>query len=227
MESDRNEKIRTQVEYYLSDKNLAHDSFFHAKVSEAEDGYIPIDILLKCNKIKHLGVTDIEEVQIAVASSTEVEVKGETIRRKGNKSLPELILLEKKRTRSESKPDKKDPIILSISATPNDVKWAVVKEVFNSSNPDLEAVYLRFNKEDGHMAVQVNGTELNFKDKLTIEGHEFNFKRCEGDELIDFWSKHGSHLEMCLGGKDSRKTKKDVNRLRNPVTIGKEVLLFN
>ena len=54
---DKKVVIKEQIEYYLSDKNLEHDSFFHQKISENSNGYLDLELLLKCNKIKNAGWT--------------------------------------------------------------------------------------------------------------------------------------------------------------------------
>ena len=48
--------IKKQVEYYLGDSNLAVDDFFRDIISQNKDGFIDIAVILKCNKIKKLGV---------------------------------------------------------------------------------------------------------------------------------------------------------------------------
>lgn len=61
---------------------------------------------------------------------------------------------------------------------------------------------------------------------MEIEGIEFTFKKCEGDNLISFWKEHGSHFEFCLGKNKQQKNGKkqvDKNRLRSSVTLGDEV----
>jgi hypothetical protein len=41
MESNQSEgKLRTQIDYYLSDENLKTDKFFHEKISEDKDVFI-------------------------------------------------------------------------------------------------------------------------------------------------------------------------------------------
>jgi La domain len=45
-------KIKTQIEYYLSDKNLAKDKFFREQIQTSKDGYIAISHFLNCNNIK-------------------------------------------------------------------------------------------------------------------------------------------------------------------------------
>ena len=65
-------KIKEQVEYYMSDKNLENDAFFHNKISGDKEGWIDLDFVMNCNKIKQL-TTDTEEVVKSLEASTEIE----------------------------------------------------------------------------------------------------------------------------------------------------------
>jgi hypothetical protein len=47
-------QIKTQVEYYLSDKNLQGDKFFHDTISGAFDGWLDMTLLMNCAKLKAL-----------------------------------------------------------------------------------------------------------------------------------------------------------------------------
>lgn len=95
MESDKNQKIRTQIEYYLSDKNLEFDEFFHNLISTSKTGHVPVDFFLKCKKIEELKCTPAEIVQ-AISGSTLIEgSEADGIKRKGNGPLPELKMRKK------------------------------------------------------------------------------------------------------------------------------------
>jgi hypothetical protein len=50
-------EIQKQVEYYLGDANLSKDEFFRDLISNDKEGYLPFSALLKCNKIKKMGIT--------------------------------------------------------------------------------------------------------------------------------------------------------------------------
>ena len=75
--------LKKQVEYYLSDSNLKHDKFFHTKLSEGVDGWMPLTHILACNKIKAL-TTEAKDIVEAVSESVEIETNesGDSIRRK-------------------------------------------------------------------------------------------------------------------------------------------------
>jgi len=103
-------ELKKQVEYYLSDKNLAGDRFFHEKISESKDGWIDLTFILACNKIKQFKLKNpAEEVAEAVKDSSEVEVSADSkqIRRKGSKALPELSAAKKRDAKAASKEESK------------------------------------------------------------------------------------------------------------------------
>lgn len=82
--------IRTQVEYYLSDANLQKDAFFYNKIQEDKEGYLDLDLIMNCNKVKTQGITK-DAIKAAVKDSENVELDSteNRIRRKDNKALPE------------------------------------------------------------------------------------------------------------------------------------------
>lgn len=44
--------IKTQIEYYLSDANLAKDKFFREQIQTDKEGYVAISHFLNCNNVK-------------------------------------------------------------------------------------------------------------------------------------------------------------------------------
>lgn len=93
----KDSEIRTQVEYYLSDKNLEKDAFFHNKIKEDKEGYLDLEHVMNCNKIKTQGISK-DAIRAAVKESTlvEIDATGDRIRRKGNTALPEPKFKERK-----------------------------------------------------------------------------------------------------------------------------------
>lgn len=91
-------EIKKQVEYYLSDQNLKTDSFFHGLISNDKEvsicsfqGFINIEFVMKCNKIKKLKASEEDIVRVAKDSDKlDVSEDAKRIRRKGNKKLPKL-----------------------------------------------------------------------------------------------------------------------------------------
>lgn len=86
-------ELRKQLEYYLSDKNLMNDKIFHKTISEDPEGWLPLSLILRCNRIKAMNATT--EVILDALKGSEIEIRScadlETaIRRPNNKELPEL-----------------------------------------------------------------------------------------------------------------------------------------
>ena len=212
-EKGKNFEIKEQIEYYLGDDNLKNDSFFHQKISEDPNGYLELDFLLKCNKCKKSGWTKEEILEgIKLSDKLELDKTEKKVRRKDNKPLPELVLLSKKRQKEEDKKDsdeEKEPIILMFTCKEsNDSNWKDVCQAFKDENSELNVIYSRFKNDLGHIVVVPEDEELKFKDKFKYNDVEYTVKKCENEDLIDFYKEHGKHYEMCVG-MNKRKNKRD------------------
>ena len=89
--------LRRQIEYYVSDGNLAVDTFFHKHMSEHPEGWIDAALVLNCNRVKKLEVSDEADIEAALVES-ELETRwlhgadGQTLqlRRENGRKLPDL-----------------------------------------------------------------------------------------------------------------------------------------
>jgi len=213
---DKNVVIKEQIEYYLSDTNLEHDSFFHNKISQDPNGYLDLDILLKCNKIKNAGWT-IEDIKAGIKLSDKIELDKEEkkVRRKNNAKLPELVLLAQKRKKDKKeKKEEKEPVVLIFTCKePNSSNWKDICKSFEDENSELNIIYKRFKDTTGHIVIRPdNDDEIKFKDKFKFDDVEFEVKKCEGDDLINFYKEHGDHFQMCIKNKNNKKNKKGKNK---------------
>lgn len=90
---------------------------------------------------------------------------------------------------------------------------------------------MRFNKTEGHIGVFHNPkTKLEFLAKFTHDGITYELKKCEGDNLINFWKDHGSHYENCVKRVKRAVKKKIMDKLREDRTknfLSVEVQLGN
>ena len=94
---ERLRALRRQVEYYLSDGNLIGDTFFHQKISQHPQGWLDATLVLGCNRVKKLEISDEADIEEALAES-ELETQwlsaadGKTLqlRRKNGRALPDL-----------------------------------------------------------------------------------------------------------------------------------------
>ena len=226
IKSDKDKNIiKEQIEYYLGDENLKQDTFFHQKISEDPNGYLELECLLKCNKCKKAGwtVDDLKE-GIKLSDKLELDKTEKKVRRKDNKALPELVLLAKKRKKEEEKEDDKEeenrePVILMFTCEePNDSNWKDVCQVFKDENPELNIIYSRFKDDLGHIAViPKSDEELKFKDKFSFLDVEYTVKKCEGEDLINFYKEHEKHYKMCveMHKRKNKKSKKNKSKGKN------------
>ena len=98
------ETLQKQIEFYLSDANLARDKFFREQIQTDKEGWVAIAHFLNCNKIKASGHTA-EDCVAACATSTLVEAEKtkKAIRRMGNKALPEKSEMRKRDSKADEK----------------------------------------------------------------------------------------------------------------------------
>ena len=210
MES-KSKDIRTQVEYYLSDKNLEFDKFFHSQIAENKEGWLDLSLVMNCPKMKALS-TDASEVTEAVTGSEEVELSEDKVqvRRIGNKSLPALKERRKRENKARDKEDEKtstylnerhfkSPKILIWRVDEGKPNWRDMENDLQAKYEDLRILYTRADEEKtGHIAIctiGLNDETLEQLKKSGVESQEktFKFEECEGEELNKFWSDHGTH----------------------------------
>jgi hypothetical protein len=167
--------IKTQIEYYLSDTNLVKDKFFREQIQTDKEGYVAVTHFLNCNNVKNAKWTA-EDILKACADSALLEIKGKTLRRAGNKALPEKV--EKKREqKAEGKKEEaqqedeydedgkvilveKDfdnPIIVTYAAEVKageefKVDWKQVEKTVKENYPKLKLIYSRMDEHGGHVA---------------------------------------------------------------------------
>lgn len=89
--SDLEAKIIRQIEYYFGDINLITDKFMRQQI-KLDDGWIPLETMVKFNRLKNLA-TENDVIVNALKKSTnnliEISEDGEKVRRNPDKPLPE------------------------------------------------------------------------------------------------------------------------------------------
>lgn len=140
--------------------------------------------------------------------------------------------IKDEKEQDSDKDEEMDNLILKIVAVKGetDIKWQKIHDNYKKDNPNLNVVYMRFNKNEGNIGVtQSSNKEVEFRTDLRIENVDFKVSKCEGEDLITFWKDHGSHFEHCLSKKTrNNKNKKKQNKfeLRNPVELGGEMYII-
>jgi hypothetical protein len=90
--AEKFEDAQCQVEHFLSDKNLKHDSFYRVKISTRKDGWFQMCHITTAPRIKTLIIM-LKDLAIDLIDSKSIETKKDQggkywIRRKGGKKLP-------------------------------------------------------------------------------------------------------------------------------------------
>lgn len=235
-------ETQTQIEYYMSDSNLAQDKFFNEKIRGASEGYISMEYLMKCQKLMK-QTTSVQQMVAAIRNSSILEYKDLTFRRTGNSSVPELVAAKK------STVPKELPSLLYKVVTDGDEEvkctWKDIKTAFSEKHPDIELQYTRFQVNEGTLGINGMTRDELLVDigELTANGITFRVEKLAGDDLTDFFKKHGSHFDLCrkgkretvrearhsqhtLGGKSFKNAKKILSYLKsiqNATTNGSEV----
>lgn len=188
MSEDKAQKIREQIEYYLSDSNLRHDKYFHDLITATPEGYIPMDTLFKCKKIKELDV-DASQIVEALKTSTEAEAE-ETrgVRRSLNRAVPQLQV-----TAKPKKAKLPEPVTVILGITlPEETKttWKELRDSFRSKFVDIEVTYVRLSAHEGNIGVS-GKTPADKLAQMEIEGFDVKgthaaVKKLDGDDLLEF-----------------------------------------
>ena len=236
MDEKTKKEIKTQIEYYLSDSNLESDEFFHNLISNDKSGYLELETIMQCNKVKKAGWTK-EQIIECIKNSDQIELNSDNskIRRKDNRPLPALDekkLMGKKRYREKkSEGDNLSPIILIFTSDKEtELKWQTIESKYKTLNPTLSIIYTRFKGNEGHFGVFPMGAnkkneekELNFVKEFEIEGIKFKVNLCEGKDLENFMEENKSHLDLCINKERNKKIKKkNRTTLDTPIKLGEE-----
>ena len=96
--------IKKQIEYYMSDANLARDRFFREQIETDKEGWCAIAHFLNCNKVKAMQI-NAEKIAESCIDSDAVEVNEDKtkIRRKGNTPLPERSMERRRDAKANEK----------------------------------------------------------------------------------------------------------------------------
>lgn len=215
------QKLKTQIEYYLSDANLEKDHFFNDLLNKSDDRSVGVDVLLNCNNIKKL-TTDKSKIIDAIRSSDVLKLSSDSTKfSRLNTNIPELKLLNRKREEDKngnksSEPTEKDEVVIySLKASKvSEIKWKNIQDEIIKKNPNIIVSYLRFSSDSGHIGILKSNTVHLTTLTIQVEDVDFTITKAEGDELIDFWKCHGQHLKMCLNKTDRIKATKQKEEIR-------------
>jgi len=236
MEKDHS-TLTTQVEYYLSNTNLENDEFFHHELENSAEGYLALDLIMNCNKIKKLSAT-YADLKDAIANSKILELNDnkDSVRRL-DKTLPEFKGKKKfeMATRASRKNSEKSVasknviakneeeeetskvfvphllIITDVDGLPKNGKLMeeTIGEQFKTKVP-----YARINRSNGHLVFDKNCKDSSEAiEKLLVDGFEFEGKKFEviasDDRERNLFNKENlAYLEKIVKKKFGKSVKK-------------------
>ena len=238
MEKEKYKNIKAQIEYYLSDKNLCKDEFFHKLIKNSENGYIDVNIFLKCNAIKKNNYT-INDIIEGIKLSNELELDDSLtkIKRKNN-ILPELELLKKKRNKEKKEENIKEnisivnkninPSLYSINSDkPNKFHIKDLIKEFKYENPTIEILYSRYVNDKDYICFD----DSNLTEKINphFDLNDINFTVCkiqDENEIKKFWDSSLDLYNKYLKINEKKQNKINNTKIRflkHKVKLGNEM----
>ncbi|KAF4674546.1 hypothetical protein FOL47_009072 [Perkinsus chesapeaki] len=188
--------VKRQVEYYFSDNNLRHDAFFHRKISEDPEGWLPADLVLSCNKMKQMHCTA-DDIEKALAEGSNLEMKKDengklSIRR--TTPLPALSAPKKGARQSQMKnvTVHDGGVIVAVRDIPEEVEWPNIKksleEIVKEKAKDPEGNVVTFatsvdkNKHSCYVLFKPFDDDVQFFTDLKFKASPFADKAKEGEK---------------------------------------------
>jgi len=247
MESEKYKNIKTQIEYYLSDKNISKDKFFYDLIKNNENGFINLNVFLKCNAIKKNNYT-IDDIIEGIKLSNELELNESLnkVKRKNN-ILPKFeLLLKKRKKKKENKEEKTEEIkeekkiennenlindkkiklsLYSINSDkPNKFHIRDLIKEFKYENPSIEIKYCKYINNKDYICFD----DSNLTEKLNpnFDLNDINFtvtKIQDENEIKKFWDLTLSSYIKINKKNENKNNNKIVKFLKHKVKLGNEM----
>jgi len=216
--------VRKQIEYYLSDDNLKHDKFFHDKISDKDnaEGWLSIDVILSCNKMKVLGATKDDVVASLKDSKIEIKEDKLSVRRPGNLALPPLEAKIQHQKKSQAHAHD-GGILALIKGIPAEQSWMQLKEKLRSKLPDKVNIWFVSEVTDKNtctVSCSPFNDDAQFFEELQLEvgGTKVTAEVVQGDALQQALKVLPKHIRD-KREKEARKRQKERNR---PIVVGSQ-----
>jgi hypothetical protein len=212
--------VRKQIEYYLSDENLKYDKFFHEKITSDKDGWLDLNLVLTCNKMKTMKATK-EDVMAALKES-KIEIRDDqaAVRRPGNAPLPKLE--QRPQHQKKSSIHAHDGgVVACLSGIPEEQSWMQIKEKLKEKLPAKVQLWFVSEVNDKHqcfIATSPFEGDAKFFEDLELEAGNAKVKTevCHNDMLHTALKLLPKHIRD-KRERESRKRQKERNR---PIVVG-------
>jgi len=212
--------VRKQIEYYLSDENLKYDKFFSEKMAADKDGWLELDLILSCNKMKTMAATKEDVMAALKGSKIEVREDGLALLRPGNAPLPKLE--QRPMHQKKSSIHAHDGgVIACLSDIPEEQSWMQMKEKLKEKLPPKVQLWFVSEVNDKHQCVVATSPfegDVKFFEELALEagGTKLKSEVCYNDLLHSSVKLLPKHIRE-KRERESRKRQKERNR---PIVVG-------
>jgi len=132
--------VRKQVEYYLSDENLRQDKFFSEKIAADAEGWLDVNLILSCNKMKVMRATQEHVVTALAESKIEMKDGGASIRRPGNAALPELVAKQSHNRKGTANAHIGGCVVV-FKNVPAEQNWTTIKDTLKTTLPEKVGIW--------------------------------------------------------------------------------------
>ncbi|KAG2458869.1 LA protein, partial [Polypterus senegalus] len=161
-------KITEQIEYYFGDHNLPKDKFLKEQI-QLDDGWVPLEIMIKFNRLNRL-TTDFNVIVDSLKKSTtglvEVSEDKTKIRRSPDKPLPEI--------NDQYKDDLKNRSVY-VKGFPTDITLDELKEWF-AGKGTVENIQMRRNLQRQFKGSVFVVFDSNESAKIFVETPDLKYK---------------------------------------------------
>lgn len=188
-------RIAEQVEYYLSDFNLSQDKFFRDLVLK-DEGYVPIDTIMKCNRVKKITSNPVDVIgSLKKFSDLEVDETANRIKRK----YPYLEDTEELRA-------DRDPRTVYVKRFTKTATMDAMQEYFRKFGPIDGLILQKFQEGDAKVKGKWKGSVLCiFKSKADAEKYmaaSEEESKFGGQDMMREWkSEHAVSKEKRMADK--------------------------
>lgn len=215
--------VKKQVEYYLSDENLRYDKFFSEKIAADKEGWLDVNLILSCNKMKSMRATQADVLAALKDSKIEIKDGGAAVRRPGNAALPALDAKPMVHQKKASIHAHDGGVVGVVRSIPEGAPWAEVKKVLQEKMPPKVQLWFVSevnDKRECYIASAPFDGDLAFFEEVVLEvgGAPLRVEVCYGEPLQAAMKLMPKHIRD-KRDRESRKRQKERNR---PIAIGNQ-----
>eukprot|EP00930_Biecheleria_cincta_P054221 TRINITY_DN401_c0_g1_i1.p1 TRINITY_DN401_c0_g1~~TRINITY_DN401_c0_g1_i1.p1 ORF type:complete len:455 (+),score=137.89 TRINITY_DN401_c0_g1_i1:55-1365(+) len=212
--------VKKQVEYYLSDENLKYDKFFHEKIAADKEGWLEMQLILSCNKMKVMRATKDDVIASLKESKIEINATGDKLRRPGGAPLPKLEARPSHQKKSSIHVHD-GGVVAIFKSVPAEQQWTHIKQAVQDKLPpkvNLWHVGKVDDKSECALACAPFDGDIAFFEELEIEvgGAKLKCETCFGESL----QKVLKDMPKMIRDKRERESRKRQKERNRPIKLG-------